>query len=263
MPRRGARCVTLGHGPDLRGRGPHALAGARCRRPGALGPAADDAGSRASSWSRRPRPPAAHPSMPTICDAGSSASRPCDSTMSAPRRPAWRAAWRHSGCPAYPLLYVGRSDKSQPGRSRRGAVRDRARPPSPASRRTLAEDAARRARLHVWWAETDAAEEYEDEVLAAFAEAVPDELRERLPSPTLPWANLESPSGVVRDTGLVAELRDDEPSRAAPRTCVVPTRRAASRDAAAIRVVRRPRSSVVRLHARRQGSAREEAEPPQ
>jgi transcription elongation factor GreA len=62
--------------------------------------------------------------------------------------------------------------------------------------------------LRLWWAETDAPEEYEDVLIEAFAERVPEEARAGLPegAPVLPWANLDSPTTPARDTGLTDSL---------------------------------------------------------
>lgn len=70
--------------------------------------------------------------------------------------------------------------------------------------------------LRLWWAETDAPEEYEDELIEAFAAAVPDEVRARLPhgAPVLPWANLGSPTGPDRSTGIANALLSVEASPA-------------------------------------------------
>jgi transcription elongation factor GreA len=74
--------------------------------------------------------------------------------------------------------------------------------------------------MRLWWSETDAAEEYEDAALGAFAEAVPDEARAALPDgvPVLPWASLESPSGARRPTGIRGSLRDPDEAAARPST---------------------------------------------
>ena len=73
------------------------------------------------------------------------------------------------------------------------------------------------ADLKVWWAATDAPEEYEDALLDAFAAGVPDADRAALPESTvvLPWAVLRSPSGSRKATGitnpLLPEVRAPEP----------------------------------------------------
>ncbi|HEX5451819.1 MAG TPA: hypothetical protein VFW86_05465, partial [Candidatus Limnocylindrales bacterium] len=56
-------------------------------------------------------------------------------------------------------------------------------------------------RARVWWAETDAAEEYLDAALDAFADAVGEAGR-------LPFANLSSPGGDHRAHGVTDALRD-------------------------------------------------------
>ena len=73
-------------------------------------------------------------------------------------------------------------------------------------------------RARVWWAPTDAAEEYEDGVLGAFAESVPDAERLALPDQTiiLPFANLRTPTGERKATGLTNSLLPGEPTRAVP-----------------------------------------------
>lgn len=59
-------------------------------------------------------------------------------------------------------------------------------------------------RLRVWWAETDAPEEYEDALMAAFAAAVPAEVAARLHDPAviLPFANLQTADGARKDHGI-------------------------------------------------------------
>ena len=94
-------------------------------------------------------------------------------------------------------------------------------------------------KLRVWWAETDAPEEYEDALMAAFADAVEGDA----PPPVLPFANLESLTGERRAHGLVASLiepaegqtvtaqsasgRAATARRAAPRTTTPRTRKPA------------------------------------
>ncbi len=73
--------------------------------------------------------------------------------------------------------------------------------------------------LRVWWAETAAPEEYEDALLAAFAETVDPEVLARIHDPkvALPWANLESPTGGRKAHGITrAFLAEEE----APATSV-------------------------------------------
>jgi transcription elongation factor GreA len=77
--------------------------------------------------------------------------------------------------------------------------------------------------MRVWWAETDAPEEYEDALLGAFAAGVPaDELAE-LPdrAVVLPFANLRRPTGERRATGLAGSLLPDPREAPPPPTRVV------------------------------------------
>lgn len=62
--------------------------------------------------------------------------------------------------------------------------------------------------LRIWWAETDAPEEYEDALLTAFASSVPDEARQRLhdPSVVLPFANLETATQEQKAHGITGSL---------------------------------------------------------
>ena len=74
-------------------------------------------------------------------------------------------------------------------------------------------------RLRVWWAETDAPEEYEDALLSAFAQAVPESARMAIPGGiVLPFANLATPSGERRPHGITGAVlpepaRPPEPTR--------------------------------------------------
>jgi transcription elongation factor GreA len=76
--------------------------------------------------------------------------------------------------------------------------------------------------LHVWWAGTNALEEYEDALLDAFAAGITDADRTAAAKGTagaaaslLPWAVLRSPAGVRKDTGitnpLLPEVKAPEP----------------------------------------------------
>ena len=121
--------------------------------------------------------------------------RPTQTTLAARLREFW--------LPGSTLLYVGRTAKSMSGRvaSLYATELGHARP-HPGGHWLHALKGHERLRL--WWAETDAPEEYEDAVIAAFATSVLDEDRTRLPAdaPVLPWANLESPTGPPRETGI-------------------------------------------------------------
>ena len=72
-------------------------------------------------------------------------------------------------------------------------------------------------RCRVWWAETEAAEEYEDALLEAFAATVPDAARARLHDPevVLPFANLQTADRVRKRHGIAGGLRPDDDARPA------------------------------------------------
>lgn len=78
-------------------------------------------------------------------------------------------------------------------------------------------------RARVWWAATDAIEEYEDALFGAFADAIPSADRERLhdASVVLPWANLRSTSGARKAHGLTGFLVAEEAAPPRPPTRVV------------------------------------------
>lgn len=64
--------------------------------------------------------------------------------------------------------------------------------------------------LRVWWAETDAHEEYEDALLGEVAARVPAEVAATLPDPSLvlPFANLRRTGGATKPHGLENALRE-------------------------------------------------------
>jgi transcription elongation factor GreA len=78
----------------------------------------------------------------------------------------------------------------------------------------------------IWWAGTTATEEYEDALLDAFADGVPDVERGGLPDSevVLPFANLRRASGGRKTTGLTGSLLVEPVEPAAPpgRLVVVP-----------------------------------------
>ena len=78
-------------------------------------------------------------------------------------------------------------------------------------------------RARVWWAGTDATEEYEDALFTAFAAAIPDADRERLPDTTvvLPFANLRSSGGERKAHGLTGYLVPEEKAPEMPAGHVV------------------------------------------
>jgi transcription elongation factor GreA len=77
-------------------------------------------------------------------------------------------------------------------------------------------------RARIWFAETDAAEEYLDAVLDAFAARVPSPLPVSRPAGalTLPWANLRRPTGERQVHGITGSVLPDETTSAPPRRVV-------------------------------------------
>ncbi|MGH3076204.1 MAG: hypothetical protein ACRDQC_14805, partial [Gaiellales bacterium] len=69
-------------------------------------------------------------------------------------------------------------------------------------------------RTRVWWAESDAPEEYEDALLDAFATGVPVEAAAELHDPTvvLPFANLQTAFGQRKEHGIRGALLAREPA---------------------------------------------------
>jgi transcription elongation factor GreA len=67
-------------------------------------------------------------------------------------------------------------------------------------------------RLRIWWADTDAPEEYEDALFGAFTAAVPADLAARLydPAVILPFANLQSADKVRKTHGITGALLAEE-----------------------------------------------------
>jgi transcription elongation factor GreA len=90
------------------------------------------------------------------------------------------------------------------------------------------------ADLRVWWAATDAPEEYEDALLDAFAAGVSEAERASLPggSSALPWAMWRSPSGARKDTGISNMLLPDVKTPAPPSVTRIVTLPTAEADGA-------------------------------
>lgn len=113
--------------------------------------------------------------------------------------------------PSTSVLYLGATEQSVGGRlaaMERTSLGDRRPHAGGHWLRTLL--GLERAR--VWWAPTDAVEEYEDALLEAFAAAVPAGERERLHDPrvVLPFANLRTGTGDRKAHGLTGSLLADE-----------------------------------------------------
>lgn len=119
--------------------------------------------------------------------------------------------------PSQPVLFIGSTPGSVAGRV--GAIQktipgDR----KPAASAFWVQFLRALPDLRVWWAATDAPEEYEDALLSAFADGVPAAERAALPDPgvVLPWAVLRTPDGTRRVTGidnpLLPEVKAPEPN---------------------------------------------------
>jgi transcription elongation factor GreA len=118
--------------------------------------------------------------------------------------------------PSQPVLLVGSSSGSVAGRLS-AMAKTVPGDPKPAWTGFWLHFLRNVAELRVWWAATDAPEEYEDALLDAFAAGVPASEAASLPagSAALPWATLRSPSGARKVTGitnpLLAAARTPEP----------------------------------------------------
>jgi len=123
--------------------------------------------------------------------------------------------------PSSPVVYVGSSERSVGGRIGaldKHVLGDRQPHASGQWLKTLRIDGMR-----VWWAATEAPEEYEDALLTAFAETVPEAERAALhdPSVVLPFAVLRAPSGARKTTGITGAVPPEEKGAPAPPTRVV------------------------------------------
>lgn len=117
------------------------------------------------------------------------------------------------------------------------------------------------AETRIWWAETDASEEYEDALLTAFAESVPAPEAAGLPEPlVLPFSNLQTVVGDRRGHGLSGFLLTGEE---APPTAVRRSSTAAPRTTRPTPASRRPAAAPRPAPASRSASApRPAATPP-
>ncbi|MFL5719120.1 MAG: transcription elongation factor GreA [Chloroflexota bacterium] len=119
--------------------------------------------------------------------------------------------------PSARVVFVGSTDGSIGGRIE--AIRNTVlgeRRPHPGGHWLHALRGLETARI--WWAPTNAIEEYEDAVLTSFAESVPAEERAALPDQAvvLPWANLRTATGERKATGLSNSLQPGDPVRREP-----------------------------------------------
>jgi transcription elongation factor GreA len=124
--------------------------------------------------------------------------------------------------PSQPVLYIGATEGSIGGRiaaMERTVLGDR-RPHSGGHWLHLLTSLPT---ARVWWAVTDAVEEYEDALLAAFAAGVPEAERAALPDPSvvLPFANLRRPTGERKATGLHDSLLVEPTAPPPPPTSVI------------------------------------------
>ena len=124
--------------------------------------------------------------------------------------------------PSQTVLYIGSSTTSVGGRiaaMQRTVLGDR----KPSSAGHWLATLLPSTSMRVWWAGTEATEEYEDALLASFASAVPADDLAALPDRdvVLPWANLRRPTGERRATGLAGSLLVEEKAPPAPPTRVV------------------------------------------
>jgi transcription elongation factor GreA len=124
--------------------------------------------------------------------------------------------------PSHTVLYVGGSDVSMARRvaaMARTGLGDR----RPSSSGHWLQTLRGLEGLRIWWAPTDAIEEYEDALLEAFAQGVTDAERATLPDRdvVLPFANLRRGDGQRKATGLTGSLLAEPVAPPAPPTRVV------------------------------------------
>lgn len=112
--------------------------------------------------------------------------------------------------PRVPVLFIGQAPRSIAGRiaAQEQTVLGTRRPYSGGHwLRTLRDT----GRWRLWWAETEAIEEYADALETAFVDGVDPQATAALPSgaPLIPFGNLESSSGVRRSHGITGALLDE------------------------------------------------------
>jgi transcription elongation factor GreA len=124
--------------------------------------------------------------------------------------------------PSQTVLYVGATSSSIGGRvaaMQRTTLGDR----RPHSGGHWLETLDPKTSMRVWWAETEAVEEYEDALLTALAGSLPAAEVAALPDQAvvLPWANLRLSTGERRATGLAGSLLAEERVVSPPTRVVV------------------------------------------
>jgi transcription elongation factor GreA len=138
-----------------------------------------------------------------------------------PTSRALRARLEAFWIPSTTVLYIGVAERTVAGRVRALVEQVLGDPrPHPAGQWLKALSPAG---LRVRWVETDAAEEYEDALLDAFAAAVPADERARLRDRTvvLPFANLRRGTGERKETGISGSTLPLDRPPATPPTHVV------------------------------------------
>jgi len=120
--------------------------------------------------------------------------------------------------PSRTVLYIGSTPSSIVGRVtalERHVLGDRRPHASSQWLKTLSVSG-----LKVWWAETQATEEYEDALLTAFAQAVPPDEVARLhdQARVLPFANLRTTAGESKAHGIAGAFVPEEPAAVMPPT---------------------------------------------
>ena len=125
--------------------------------------------------------------------------------------------------PSEAVLFVGSTTGSIAGRAAAMARTELGeRKPAPSGNWLHA--LSDRTMLRIWWASTDAPEEYEDALLSEFADGVSEADRAALPDATviLPWANLRTVTGERKATGIANPLvPDTSPPPPPPVTTIV------------------------------------------
>ncbi|MFL5755766.1 MAG: transcription elongation factor GreA [Chloroflexota bacterium] len=144
--------------------------------------------------------------------------------------------------PDQTVLYIGSTTGSVGGRVAaivRTGLGERRPAPSAQWLQALSDPST----IRIWWAETDAVEEYEDALLDAFAAGLSDAERAALPEAALalPWANLRRGAGDRKATGIANALLPDVAGPADPQISHVVDLPPAEADGARDEAARRAR----------------------